>query len=143
MEHHTERLRIAGRIQHALTRRLRTRIDIEAMLSREDYAREVLFVCEGLGGDELVTLAEAFKAASAAQPRPLPPARVPVLTAAVEQAQDMRPVAATPQDAPWAQDTSGFGVTRHPEAQDEEPASAAPARSRLRLPHWFKRDNQR
>ena len=60
----TSRLRIATRIHYALLRHLGTGIDVGYMLKREDYAREVLYVCEGTGDPELASLARKFERAS-------------------------------------------------------------------------------
>jgi hypothetical protein len=60
----TSRLRIATRIHYALLRNLGTGIDVGYMLKREDYAREVLYVCEGSGDAELASLARKFERAS-------------------------------------------------------------------------------
>jgi hypothetical protein len=63
-------LLLATRIHHALLRHLGSGIDVGAMLAREGYAREVLYVCEGCGDAELKALGEQFK-------RLRGPARVP------------------------------------------------------------------
>jgi len=60
----TSLLRIATRIHYALLRHLGTGIDVGYMLKREDYAREVLYVCEGTGDPELASLARKFERAS-------------------------------------------------------------------------------
>jgi hypothetical protein len=60
----TSRLRIATRIHYALLRHLGTGIDVGYMLKREDYAREVLYVCEGSGDAELASLAHKFERAT-------------------------------------------------------------------------------
>ncbi len=72
----TSRLRIATRIHYALLRHLGTGIDVGYMLKRDDYAREVLYVCEGSGDPELTALARKFEQASleaaVAETRPAP-----------------------------------------------------------------------
>jgi hypothetical protein len=72
----TSRLRIATRIHYALLRHLGTGIDVGYMLKRDDYAREVLYVCEGSGDPELAALARKFEQASVeaamAETRPAP-----------------------------------------------------------------------
>jgi hypothetical protein len=54
-------LLLATRIHHALLRHLGSGIDVGAMLAREIYAREVLYVCEGCEDAELKALGEQFK----------------------------------------------------------------------------------
>jgi hypothetical protein len=54
-------LLLATRIHHALLRHLGSGIDVGAMLARESYAREVLYVCEGCDDAELKALGEQFK----------------------------------------------------------------------------------
>ncbi|HSN33565.1 MAG TPA: hypothetical protein VLU41_12840 [Ideonella sp.] len=56
-----EQLLLATRIHHALMRYLGSGIDVGRMVQSEDYAREVLFVCEGCGDVELKSLGEQFK----------------------------------------------------------------------------------
>jgi hypothetical protein len=60
----TSRLRIATRIHFLLLRQMGAGIDVGYMLRRNDYAREVLFVCEGSGDAELASLARRFERAS-------------------------------------------------------------------------------
>ena len=61
MEEKTQtQLLLATRIHHALLRHLGSGIDVGAMLAREGYAREVLYVCEGCGDAELKALGEQF-----------------------------------------------------------------------------------
>lgn len=95
----TIRLRIATRIHFALLRQYGEDVAVSTLLHDEGDAREALWVCEASGHDELVQLAKQFKAA----PKPMP---------AVE------PRGAAPQEMGWAQDTSGFGVTRPAQAAD-------------------------
>lgn len=58
-----ERIEIAHGISEAF-RRFRGRgIDVEALLTREDYARDILQRCCVSGDEELRSLAERFKAA--------------------------------------------------------------------------------
>jgi hypothetical protein len=65
-------LLLATRIHHALLRHLGSGIDVGAMLTREGYAREVLYVCEGCGDAELKALGEQFKRARPPLPAPRP-----------------------------------------------------------------------
>ena len=62
-------LLLATRIHHALLRHLGSGIDVGAMMVREGYAREVLYVCEGCGDAELKSLGEQFKRLRGPTPR--------------------------------------------------------------------------
>ena len=98
-------LRIATRIHFILKHDLGEGINVAAMLSDEDEAREVLFVCQASGNAELVSLARQFvNAGKLAKP-------------ALAAKSD------APQDAAWARNTSGFGVT--PRAEPSEPAESS------------------
>jgi len=114
------RLRIATRIHFALLRRYGEAVEIDSLLKGDDESREALWVCEASGDAELGTLAKQFVAAGE-------PARKP-----------RRPAAPAPQDAAWAQNTSGFGVSR--------PQDLEPARPRRRTPsmlnplNWLRRE---
>lgn len=144
----TERLRIAGLIQAGLARRLKFSIDLPSMLSMPAYAREVLFVCQGLEDPELVSLAAEYERAAARAAKPMPRIRTPESGLAAPPPAMARhapelPVAdavPAPQDAAWARDTSGFGVTRSPEPGDEETGTARPARQWLG--RWFRRETR-
>ena len=93
------RLQIAARIHFFLKRELGTGIDVETMLKRASYAGEVLALCDGARGTELERLARQFRVATAEAERP----------ARARVAQ------------PWAEDTSGFGLSR-PLADDQVPS---------------------
>ena len=97
------RLRIATRIHFALLRHLGESIDVAVMLKRPAEAREVLWVCEASGDAELMALARQYHRAVALE--------------AVDHA---------PQDAAWARQTSGFGLSQPPGTPTV--ARAAPAR---------------
>ncbi|MDP3084415.1 MAG: hypothetical protein Q8N44_12115 [Rubrivivax sp.] len=56
----TERLQIASRIHQRLRRELGQGIDAERLLADRLYARDVLLVCQALGG-ELATLAQQLQ----------------------------------------------------------------------------------
>ena len=87
------RLRIATRIHFLLLRHLGEGVDVATMLKNDKEAREVLWVCEGSGDNELMTLAGQYRRAG------------------------MRASAGghAPQDTDWANNTSGFGVSQPPE----------------------------
>ena len=89
----TIRLRLATRIHFALLRHYGEDVPVSTLLRGEDDAREALWVCDASGDADLVKLAREFRAA----PRPMPP-----IPARGE----------VPQPMDWAQDTSGFGVSR-------------------------------
>lgn len=58
------RFRIATRIHHALVHELGRGIEVVRMLQAEDYAREVLSLCDACGKKELTRLARHFRAAT-------------------------------------------------------------------------------
>ena len=106
-------LRIATRIHFILKRDLGEGINVAAMLSDANEAREVLFVCQASGNPELVSLARQFiNAGKLAKPA----------QAKVE----------APQDAAWARNTSGFGVTHAAELPVPEESSWRSATQWLR-----------
>jgi hypothetical protein len=61
MDDGAQQLLIASRIHHALLRHLGSGIDVGAMLTSEDYACEVLYVCAGSGDEELQSLGRQFE----------------------------------------------------------------------------------
>ncbi|MGY4830909.1 hypothetical protein ACVNIS_20220 [Sphaerotilaceae bacterium SBD11-9] len=106
-------LRIATRIHFILKRDLGEGINVAAMLSDANEAREVLFVCQASGNAELVSLARQFiNAGKLAKP-----------ACAKSEA---------PQDAAWARNTSGFGVTQNAELPVPEESSWRSATQWLR-----------
>jgi hypothetical protein len=129
----TVRLRVATRIHFALLRHYDENVSVSTLLKGEDDAMEALWVCEASGHEELVTLAKqlntAIEAERAASAKPLP----------VNQPTNTTR-AATPQEMPWAQDTSGFGFSRLSEF-GETPRPAAPAKPAhwMSPAKWFRR----
>ncbi|HEX3138412.1 MAG TPA: hypothetical protein VHQ87_00065 [Rhizobacter sp.] len=106
-------LRIATRIHFILKRDLGEGINVAAMLSDANEAREVLFVCQASGNAELVSLARQFvNAGKLAKP---PQAK-----------------REAPQDAAWARNTSGFGVTQADDLPAPEESSWRSATQWLR-----------
>ncbi len=95
----TIRLRIGTRIHFALLRQYGEDVAVSTLLGDAGDAREALWVCGASGHDELMSLAEQFKAA----PNPMPV---------------VARRGAEPQAMASAQDTSGFGVSRPPETID-------------------------
>jgi len=93
----TARLRIATRIHYALLREMGAGIDVGYMLKNDDYAREVLCVCEGCGGEELAGLARRFECATVADAAATRPAALDTMPA--------------PLDSRWAA-VSGFDFGR-------------------------------
>ena len=98
----TMRLRVATRIHFALLRRYGEHVSVSALLQGSDEMREALWVCEASSQAELVALATQFTRLAQAAAAPAP-------TAAAALAER-----AAPQDAVWAQDTSGFGLLSRP-----------------------------
>ncbi len=127
----TAHLRLATRIHFALLRHCGEPVGVSTLLKGGDEAREALWVCQASGNAELVALALQFmNLASAAS------------AASVHRS--------APQDAAWAQDTSGFGVSRP--ADDNEPATRGhdPVKTPARAPagwlnpaHWLRRNAAR
>lgn len=112
-------LRIATRIHFILKRDLGEGINVAAMLSDATEAREVLFVCQASGNAELVSLARQFiNAGKLAKP-----------AHARNEA---------PQDAAWARNTSGFGVT-----QAAELSSMSEESSWRSATQWLRRSANR
>ena len=122
-------LRLATRIHFALLRRYGEAVDVDALLKGDAEAREALWVCQASGDDELAALAKQFGA----------PARA-TTTRAVRRERVEVPPAPTPapQDAAWARNTSGFGVSRPPEF-DEPAAQRSAAPSRFNPLGWLRR----
>ena len=87
----TMRLRVATRIHFALLRHYGERVSVSALLQGSNEMREALWVCEASSQAELVALATRF-------------------TRLAQAAAAALAERAAPQDAAWAQDTSGFGV---------------------------------
>jgi hypothetical protein len=111
------RLRIATRIHFALLRHLGEGIDVGTMLKNEAEAREVLWVCEGWGDPELVTLARQYVRAGKLGDEAAKPAGGQV-----------------PHDTPWAHDTSGFGLSQAPAIGE---TAAEKTAARTVSPRWF------
>lgn len=113
VDYAANRLRIATKIHFAVRRYLGEGLDVGAMLKDAAYATEVLYVCRGSRDPELCTLADQFEAAP----------RVELARTAPRQAeQQQRPA---PQDALWAQNTTGFGLTRPAGLEPLPPATTA------------------
>ncbi len=111
-------LRIATRIHFILKRDLGEGINVAAMLSDANEAREVLFVCQASGNPELVSLARQY----------------------VNAGKLAKPALAkndAPQDAVWARNTSGFGVSQAAELSAPEESSWRSATQ------WLRRSSQR
>ena len=102
------RFRLATRIHFALLRQYGEDVDVGALVKGSPEAREALWVCEASNDRELVELAAQFKRL----------ADTPALPARITEPAD------APQDAAWARNTSGFGVTAvapaEPEPEPEE-----------------------
>ena len=99
-------LRIAARIHFILKRDLGEGINVTAMLSDPDEAREVLFVCQASGNRELVSLARQF------------------VHAGKLAAPEVAVKADAPQDAAWSRHSSGFGMSQPPVPEESSWRSA-------------------
>ncbi len=84
----SNRLRIATRLHFALLRHFDENVEISSLLRGDAEAQEAFWVCQASGDAELRTLAARLIAAN--------------------QADATR---SAPQEAAWARNTSGFGVT--------------------------------
>jgi len=102
------RLRTATRIHFALLRHFGERVEVGTLLKNEADAREALWVCDASGDAELAGLARQLRRLNAAEAQP----------------RKKAPAAPAPQDAAWARNTSGFGVSR-PVGLDTEPSGIA------------------
>jgi hypothetical protein len=120
----TTRLRIATRIHFALLRHYGEDVAVSTLLRDEAQAREVLWVCEASGVDDLVALGQQFVAATRQEAR-----------AARLRARQVRLEASPPQDLAWSRDTSGFGLTR---PLDILGAPTAPRANWLRPSTWLR-----
>ena len=129
----TMRLRVATRIHFALLRRYGEHVSVSALLQGSDEMREALWVCEASSQAELVALATQFTRLAQAAAAPAP-------TAAAALAER-----AAPQDAVWAQDTSGFGLSRPANERATAHPSASPAASAgwLSPARWLRRSSPR
>jgi hypothetical protein len=103
------RLQIATRMHYVLLRELGQGIDVGRMLKRDDYALDVLLVCDAHPPEhELARLARAFRACAA----------------------DVAPVSTTAWRESHFAPVSGFGASQLPGAPD---TTSAPPRT------WFDR----
>jgi hypothetical protein len=131
----TIRLRIATRIHFALLRQYGEDVAVGTLLKDGAAAREALWVCEASPNHELVALARKFDIATRQE------ARATQLRS--EQAAASEPGApqgAHPQELSWAQDTSGFGISRLQEAGEP---SAPQAHGWLKPSRWLRRSTTR
>ncbi|MEO8057433.1 MAG: hypothetical protein ABI671_03835 [Burkholderiales bacterium] len=119
----TIRLRLATRIHFALRRNYGEDVEVSTLLRGLPEAREALWVCAASGDAELTALAQQFTDVTAA--------------AALAAAKAAQAQVAAPQDTVWAQDTSGFGLTRPPTLADEGAAVTAPPGWRQRM-NWLR-----
>ncbi len=114
------RLQLATRIHFALLRNLGEGIDVGRMLRQRDYADEALNVCRSLDDDGLFDLANRFEEATAAENAKV---HMDVAAKAARAALALIPRRGpvTPQEMPWSQQTSGFGLTHTLEAEPPTP----------------------
>ena len=114
------RLRTATRIHFALLRHYGEGIEVGTLLKNEADAREALWVCDASGDAELAGLARQFRG---------------ICKAEAPAGRKVR-AAAAPQDAAWARNTSGFGVSRPHDL--EAPASGFGTSQWLKPSTWLK-----
>ena len=126
----TNRLRIATRIHFALLRHYNEDVAIGSLLKDARVAQETLWVCEASGHEELITLGKQFETAARQEAR------------ALELRRREAALGATPQDMAWAKDTSGFGLSRMPEAA-AQPSAPVEASRWLKPSSWLRRDASR
>ncbi|MBI3369242.1 MAG: hypothetical protein HY021_12610 [Burkholderiales bacterium] len=93
-------LRIANRIHLFLIRELGHGIDVEQMLNRPVYARDVLLVCEACQDVELTQLARQFRSVAPSSPGDV---RLSPMGSRVLPGHAQQPLG-------WSRDTSGFGA---------------------------------
>ena len=84
-----QRFRLATRIHFALLRQYGVDVDVASLLKGSPEGREALWVCQASNDRELVALAVQFE----------------------RRRRVRREPADAPQDAAWARDTSGFGIS--------------------------------
>lgn len=130
----SSRLRIATRIHFALLRQYGEAVEVDSLLKYDADAREAVWVCQASGDAELVSLARQFTQASST--RSERSQRKPNAAAVTPSVAPARPAAASParpapQDAAWARNTSGFGVSQPAELADAPLRKSAGGR-------WFK-----
>jgi hypothetical protein len=109
------RLRLATRLHFAVLRHLGDSVDVDDILHRPAQTRELLWVCEASGDDELMALAAQFRDMMAA---PAPRDEAPAV------------------DEAWARDSSGFGPSRPPGLPDR--LSPKPGREWFRPSTWLR-----
>jgi hypothetical protein len=131
----TIRLRIATRIHFALLRQYGEDVAVGTLLKNEVAAREALWVCEASAKQELVALARQFDIATRQEARA---AQLRSVQAAAAEHAASR--GAHPQELAWAQDTSGFGISR---LQDTGEPSPPQAHGWLKPSRWLRRSATR
>ena len=129
-------LQIATRIHVLLLHEIGQGIDIENMVSRPRYARDVLLVCDACRGSELVELAQLFRSATPASA--LPPTRPtpPVPTALVPPPRRV-PQSITLSDhraSSWGPTTTAFG---HSRPSDLIGSQAVAGRAQAWISRWW------
>lgn len=114
----SSRLRIATRIHFALLRQYGEHVEVGTLLKGDADAREALWVCDASGDAELTALARQLRVANR------------------DEAKARVKAKAAPQDAAWARDTSGFGLSRPLDL--EAPASGFGNSNWLKPSTWLK-----
>jgi hypothetical protein len=125
----TARLRVATRVHFALLRHHGEQVSVSTLLQGGNEMREALWVCEASNHAELVALAAQFTQLAQVMP----------------EAAALAPEPAAPQDAAWAQDTSGFGISSPANEMAAASGSVAPGTSAgwLSPAGWLRRSGPR
>ena len=113
MPNQTTALQIANKIHLFLMRELGKGIDVDLMVRRPAYARDVLLVCDACIGSELAQLSQQYRRA------------VPAAPNSRAGGGGTRPGHA-PHGLEWSRDSSGFGITGPLELGLADPARRRP-----------------
>ena len=112
------RLRIATRIHFALLRQYGEHVEIGSLMRGGADVREAIWVCEASGDAELASMARALRHAERA-----------------DRQEAKAAAKSTPQEAVWASNTTGFGVSRPLDLEGDDAAGT----SWLSPSSWLKR----
>ena len=116
------RLQLATQMHQLLLRELGHGIEVERLLTRERYARDVLLVCDAMAGTDLPRLSAQFRRT------------IPEPKGAVQLATPSSP-GHVPRAIAWSADTSGFGVSRPlPDEGRANPPEPAASKAKAKAP---------
>jgi hypothetical protein len=137
---HLNPSQIAARMRPIIERWLGEPFDVERLLADPVEGREVMFVCQASKHPELIRLSQMYAAAVRAVPVLKQEVRMVVVrepelsSAALQRVPRATQAAvAAPQEAVWARNTSGFGLTQPPSLEsprDTDTPSTSSERSR-------------